>query len=46
MYLSSKGYSVEFIDTSLTCFNAKEYSVLIIPDPELAFEEDEILKIR
>jgi len=40
------GFFVEILTESFTCFDANNYKVLLIIDPEDYFNENEIRKLR
>lgn len=46
MYLRSLGYSIDILRGPYTCFDATLYSLLLIPDPEEFFTEEEINKLE
>ena len=43
--LVDNGYYVEILSSSLTCFDAMQYGMLIILDPEVEFDQEEIDKL-
>jgi len=45
-YLRQQGYYIEVLGQPFTCFNANDYSTLIIVDPEEEFFDEEILKLK
>ena len=43
--LVGNGYYVEVLSSSMTCFDASEYGMLVIVDPEMEFDVEEIDKL-
>ncbi|XP_002164301.2 membrane-bound transcription factor site-1 protease isoform X1 [Hydra vulgaris] len=44
-YLRSKDYFIEVLGLPFTCFNANDYGVLLIIDPEEEYFDEEIVKL-
>ena len=44
--LRKKGYYLEILRGTFECFNAKDYGILIVGDPEENFGNEEILKLE
>ena len=43
--LVENGYYVEVLSSSLTCFDAAQYGMLVVIDPELEYDQEEIDKL-
>ncbi|QDZ20650.1 subtilisin-like protein [Chloropicon primus] len=43
--LVANGYFVEVLSSSMTCFDASQYGLLVVIDPEMEFDQEEIDKL-